>query len=221
MLRDVTGEYTWAWFGAAALCVVAAVVSVGIARKPASVLAAVGGAVLDLEAVLTIALFIGVVTLGLQVADAVSSVIDARSVRDDDEPDRLTRTRMRELTWTIAVTAALAVFVAFGVDSAARLVWDEDRPLIGAIVLRRRAGRSPSSSASSPWSRWCAASARPTRASAATCATGRTSRSTPTSSPSSRSGSRGPTGCASGGRRRRHRAAGHRACSSCSACRRS
>ena len=32
VLRDVTGEYTWAWFGAAALCVVAAVVSVGIAR---------------------------------------------------------------------------------------------------------------------------------------------------------------------------------------------
>jgi predicted MFS family arabinose efflux permease len=32
VLRDVTGEYTWAWFGAAALCVVAAVVSAGIAR---------------------------------------------------------------------------------------------------------------------------------------------------------------------------------------------
>jgi MFS family permease len=34
VLRDVTGEYTWAWFGAAALCVVAAVVSVGIAKGP-------------------------------------------------------------------------------------------------------------------------------------------------------------------------------------------
>ncbi|MCU1417056.1 MAG: yhjX 1 [Schumannella sp.] len=33
VLRDVTGEYTWAWFGAAALCVVAAVVSAGIARR--------------------------------------------------------------------------------------------------------------------------------------------------------------------------------------------
>jgi len=33
VLRDVTGEYTWAWFGAAGLCVVAAVVSVGITRK--------------------------------------------------------------------------------------------------------------------------------------------------------------------------------------------
>jgi hypothetical protein len=91
--------------------------------------------VLDLEAVITTALFIGIITLGLQIADAVSSIVDARSVRDEDEPDRLTRTRMRELTWTIAVTAAIAVFLAFGVDSAARLVWDDDRPLIGAIVL--------------------------------------------------------------------------------------
>jgi predicted MFS family arabinose efflux permease len=33
VLRDVTGEYTWAWFGAAALCVVAAIVSVGIAKN--------------------------------------------------------------------------------------------------------------------------------------------------------------------------------------------
>ena len=32
VLRDVTGEYTWAWFGAAALCVVAAIVSVGISK---------------------------------------------------------------------------------------------------------------------------------------------------------------------------------------------
>lgn len=90
---------------------------------------------LDLEAVITTALFIGIITLGLQVADAVSSVVDARSVRDEDEPERLTRTRMRELSWTIAVTAALAVFIAFGVDSAARLVWSDNRPLIGAIVL--------------------------------------------------------------------------------------
>ncbi|MGE3194505.1 MAG: hypothetical protein AB7K08_13685 [Microbacteriaceae bacterium] len=90
---------------------------------------------LDLEAVITTALFIGVITLGLQIADAVLSVIDARTVRDEEEPDRLTRTRLRELAWTIAVTAAIAVFIAFGVDSAARLVWDGDRPLIGAIVL--------------------------------------------------------------------------------------
>ena len=35
VLRDVTGEYTWAWFGAAGLCVVAAVVSIGITRSKA------------------------------------------------------------------------------------------------------------------------------------------------------------------------------------------
>ncbi|MFD1713174.1 MFS transporter [Amnibacterium flavum] len=33
-IRDSTGEYTIAWFGAAALCVVAAVVSVSITRRP-------------------------------------------------------------------------------------------------------------------------------------------------------------------------------------------
>jgi len=33
VLRDTAGEYTWAWFGAAGLCVVAAVVSAGITRR--------------------------------------------------------------------------------------------------------------------------------------------------------------------------------------------
>ena len=32
VLRDAAGEYTWAWFGAAGLCVVAALVSAGVAR---------------------------------------------------------------------------------------------------------------------------------------------------------------------------------------------
>jgi hypothetical protein len=91
--------------------------------------------VLDLEVLITAALFVGSVILGLQVADAIVSVIDARTVRDEDEPEKLTRNRIRELFWTLAVTAALAVIVAFGVDSAARLVWDENRPLVGAFVL--------------------------------------------------------------------------------------
>jgi hypothetical protein len=90
---------------------------------------------LDLQVVLTTALFIGVVILGLQIVDAVLSVVDARSVRDEDEPDRLTRNRARELFWTVAVTAAIAVIVAFGVDAAGRLVWDEQQPLVGALVL--------------------------------------------------------------------------------------
>jgi predicted MFS family arabinose efflux permease len=34
VVRDATGHYTYAWFGAAALCAVAAVISVGIARRP-------------------------------------------------------------------------------------------------------------------------------------------------------------------------------------------
>ena len=35
-VRDATGEYTIAWFGAAGLCVVAAVVSISISRKVAT-----------------------------------------------------------------------------------------------------------------------------------------------------------------------------------------
>jgi hypothetical protein len=91
--------------------------------------------VVDVEVLLTAALFVGSVILGLQILDAIFSVIDARSVRDEDEPDKLTRNRIRDLVWTVAVTAALAVIVAFGVDSAARLVWEEERPLIGGAVL--------------------------------------------------------------------------------------
>jgi hypothetical protein len=94
----------------------------------------------NIPALLTSALFIGGVVLGLLIADAVSAIIEVRRVRDahDDEHgdlDTLTRVRVRELSWTVVVTAALAVIVAFGVDSAARLVWDGDRPIIGAAIL--------------------------------------------------------------------------------------
>jgi len=93
---------------------------------------------MNVPALLTSALFIGGVVLGLMIADAVGGVIEARRARradDDSEPDTLTRVRVRELSWTVVVTAALAVIVAFGADSAARLVWDEDRPIIGASIL--------------------------------------------------------------------------------------
>ena len=40
VLRDVTGDYSWAWFGAAGLCVVAAVVSIGITRGNRTVVTA-------------------------------------------------------------------------------------------------------------------------------------------------------------------------------------
>jgi len=92
----------------------------------------------DIPALLTSALFIGGVVLGLMIADAVGGVIEARRARnadDDSEPDTLTRVRVRELSWTVVVTAALAVIIAFGVDSAARLVWNDDRPLVGAAIL--------------------------------------------------------------------------------------
>jgi len=49
--------------------------------------------VLDLEVLLTVALFVGTVVLSLQIADEVFSVIDARSVRDEDDPEKLTLTR--------------------------------------------------------------------------------------------------------------------------------
>ncbi|MDP9027289.1 MAG: hypothetical protein M3N46_06995 [Actinomycetota bacterium] len=91
---------------------------------------------MNIVALLTSALFIGGVVLGLLIADAIVSIIDARRVLvDDDQPDGLTRHRVRELSWTVLVTAALAVLIAFGVDSAARFVWDENRPVVGAYVL--------------------------------------------------------------------------------------
>lgn len=93
---------------------------------------------MNFAALLTSALFIGGVVLGLMIADAIGGIIEARRARsaeDDGEPDTLTRVRVRELSWTVVVTAALAVIIAFGVDSAARLVWDEERPLVGASIL--------------------------------------------------------------------------------------
>ena len=91
---------------------------------------------MNIVALLTSALFIGGVVLGLLIADALVSIVDARRVLDDDDqPDTLTRHRVRELSWTVVVTAALAVLVAFGADSAARFVWDEDRPVVGAYIL--------------------------------------------------------------------------------------
>ena len=95
---------------------------------------------MNIPALLTSALFIGGVVLGLMIADAVGGVIEARRARmaaDDDhgDADALTRVRVRELSWTVVVTAALAVIIAFGVDSAARFVWDEERPIVGASIL--------------------------------------------------------------------------------------
>jgi hypothetical protein len=84
---------------------------------------------------LVAALFVATVTLALQLGDAITLAVDARRVRDDDDPELLTRNRIRELSWTIAITATLAVVVAFGADSAARLVWDLGNPGLAFLTL--------------------------------------------------------------------------------------
>lgn len=96
---------------------------------------------MNLPALLTSSIFIGGVVLALLLADAVFSMLDARRVVDaesddlSDQPDALTRHRVRELSGTVIVTAALAVIIAFAVDSATRFVWDDGRPLVGAFIL--------------------------------------------------------------------------------------
>jgi peptidoglycan/LPS O-acetylase OafA/YrhL len=69
----------------------------------------------------------GLAALVLQICDAAGALIDASSVRDgrseSDEPDALSRRRGRELFWALALTATLAVLVAYGVDRASRLAW--------------------------------------------------------------------------------------------------
>lgn len=90
---------------------------------------------MDLAPLLVAALFVATVTLALQVGDAITLAVDARRVRDEDDPELLTRNRIRELSWTIAITAVLAVIVAFGADSAARLVWDLGNPGLAFVTL--------------------------------------------------------------------------------------
>lgn len=79
--------------------------------------------------------FAAAAALVLQIANAVDSLIDAAAVRDSDEPDALTRTRARELVWALAVLAPVAVFIAFGVDGAARSVWTHGQALSGVALL--------------------------------------------------------------------------------------
>lgn len=81
---------------------------------------------------------IGVVAgaaLALQLADAVGTAVDAVTLRDTDEPDAVTRRRWRGLSWSLAVTATLAVAIAFAVDAAARRIWNAGDPLAGFAIL--------------------------------------------------------------------------------------
>jgi len=93
------------------------------------------GSVLDSDALIAGALFAGLVVLALLVADAVIATLDARRVSDEDAPGAdLGRRGLRDLGWSVAVTAALAVVAGFAVDSAVRLIWG-DSPVAGALVL--------------------------------------------------------------------------------------
>lgn len=83
---------------------------------------------MDLVPLLVVALILQAAILALQVGDAITGFIDARRVRDTDDPETITRSSVRELTWTMAVTAISAVLVAFGVDAAARALFELSRP---------------------------------------------------------------------------------------------
>jgi len=77
------------------------------------------------DSVLVGIIAVGLGALVLQISDAVSALVDASTVRDSDEPDTLTRRRGRELFWALAITAVIAVLVAYGVDRASRLAWGQ------------------------------------------------------------------------------------------------
>jgi uncharacterized membrane protein len=81
------------------------------------------------------ALFLGAAALILLIVDAVTTSIEARMVRDDQDPDAITRTRLRDTFWTLAVTATLAVLVAFAVDAAGQLIWEDGETGAGVLVL--------------------------------------------------------------------------------------
>jgi hypothetical protein len=87
------------------------------------------------SAPLVAAIVAALATIALQLADAVTGSIEARAVRDDDEPESFSRSRARELTWTVAVTALIAVLVAFGVDVVARSLGDLEHVAAGVGLL--------------------------------------------------------------------------------------
>ncbi|QEO09830.1 hypothetical protein [Protaetiibacter larvae] len=90
---------------------------------------------MDLVGLLLVALLLQTAIVALQVGDATTGFVDARRVRDTDDPEIITRNSVRELTWTIAVTAISAVLVTFGVDAAARSLFEFDRPWVAFLSL--------------------------------------------------------------------------------------
>lgn len=88
-----------------------------------------------IDGVFIAAVFAATAALALQIGSAVTTFIDSRGVGDSDEPDAVTRKRLRELVWPLAILAAIAVFIAFGTDAAARFVWDDGNAALGLGVL--------------------------------------------------------------------------------------
>lgn len=87
------------------------------------------------EAALVAMVFAALAILSLLIADAVTGTIEARRMLDDDDPAQAAGTRARELTWTVAVTALIAVLVAFGVDVVVRRLADLEHLLAGVGLL--------------------------------------------------------------------------------------
>jgi hypothetical protein len=89
----------------------------------------------DLVPLLVVAIVLQAAILALQVGDAITGFFDARRVRDTDDPETITRSNVRELTWTMAVTAISAVLVTFGVDAAARALFELQSPGVTFALL--------------------------------------------------------------------------------------
>ena len=90
---------------------------------------------MDLDPLLAASLILQASFFALLVGDSITLFIDARRIRDTDDPEQITRNSVRELTWTMAVAAITGVLVTFGVDVAARTVFDARQPLVGFLIL--------------------------------------------------------------------------------------
>ena len=70
-----------------------------------------------------------------QVTDILNSLLDISFAKDSPARNRASRRRVTENIWVIVGGTVLVVVIAFGVDVAARLVFDENQPLHGVLLL--------------------------------------------------------------------------------------
>lgn len=87
------------------------------------------------RALLIVVAFAGAITMALMLVDAVTGSIQARSVGDDDDSEFLSRARIRDVAWSVAVTAVLAVLIAFTVDSVIRSAVNVHGDLRAVLIL--------------------------------------------------------------------------------------